>query len=126
MFVDEKAVGETAEQKNARLSLSAAIRAGAKLRPQAETKFFIDGKSCALGAAYEAAFGRIPQDANSVRGVGFQECGPDLVTAFPQLREFGYVNAKGDQDTLDMAIASRNDMGDTREQIADWLAAQGL
>ena len=46
------------------LSLADAIRLGATLRPQGFGAMFTpgDGTSCALGAAYEAIFGRVAED----------------------------------------------------------------
>lgn len=35
--------------------LAEAIRRGSKIRPQCKEKLFLDGSSCAIGAAYEGA-----------------------------------------------------------------------
>lgn len=40
-------------------TLSQAIRLGATFRPQTRGHIFYDGRSCAIGAALEATFGRI-------------------------------------------------------------------
>src|SRR5258706_314082 len=54
-FVDTelRPAGEV-QQKVGRPRLSEAIRMGAKLRPQCFNSFWMDGGSCAMGAAYEA------------------------------------------------------------------------
>ena len=88
------------------MKLSEAIRAGAKLRPQAFSGFFKDGGSCAFGAAYEARTGRtltpLPVDT-------------DVLCVVPEI--------------LDAALFSAiTDMNDekrmSREQIADWVEEQ--
>src|SRR6476659_8997882 len=43
-----------------KVKLSDAIRSGAAIRPKAISKFYFEGKSCAIGAAYEAITGQIP------------------------------------------------------------------
>ncbi len=92
-----------------RLKLSQAIRIGAKMRPQCTKAYFKDGGSCAIGAAYEGMTGR---------SGGYREIGdllPELVDDDYQLTLLGEL------------IAGRNDQGtQSREEIADWLEAQGL
>lgn len=97
--------------------LSEWIREGAKLRPMIYGDFFgtyDDGErfvlgSCSLGAAFEAATGNTPD----IDFFAFCEEMEDLVIAMP------------DEDLLD-SISARNDTTDyTREQIADWLEAEG-
>lgn len=101
--------------------LSQAIRLGATFRPQGHGEYFADGNSCAIGAALEAC--------------GW---GPDEESAEPHgalkealLKRFGFVTGipgegLGIYSQLWADIYKRNDDGETREQIADWLEAQGL
>lgn len=100
------------------LTLSQAIRIGARLRPQARSCFFYEGKSCALGAAFEAVYGypnlgcvgfstRVP-----CKDIPFSEA---LSKAFPEL-----------SGNLKREIWQRNDIQrQSREQIADWLEKEG-
>lgn len=106
------------------LKLSGAIRIGAKLRPQAKQYLFENGKSCALGAAYEVVYG-YPGDGvlsfpSSHSGMDPKDCaewlGNRLSRAFPEIRRL----PGGVQD-----VWEKNDHGWTREQIADWLESQG-
>lgn len=100
---------EQHEASPLKLKFSEAIRIGAKLRPQARGFLFLDGRSCALGAAYEG-IGRKP--------VEYRTAG-DYHGQYDVLYErFGY--------ELCNKVFKRNDAGDTREQIADWLESQGL
>jgi hypothetical protein len=92
--------------------LSQAIRLGATFRPQCRgllfTHKFGDVRSCAMGAAWEAITGT----AEYV----------DLVKAKRILMKRFDVTDSCIED-----IQERNDqLGQTREQIADWLEAQGL
>lgn len=110
MFVDEKAVGETAEQKNRKLKLSEAIRIGAQYRPQCQGAWFSSDGSCALGAAYEA-----------LHGYG-------NIAGFQRIDNHGnnLMEALGAPPSFLGEITWRNDhAGMTREQIADWLEAKG-
>jgi len=111
MFVDEKQQGEpqTAEQANRKLKLSEAIRIGAAKRPQAVGKYFKDGASCALGAAYEAVTGKYVESGSG--GL------PNMIKWFEDHFEM--------DDWRGMDITERNDRGVSREQIADWLESQG-
>jgi len=90
--------------------LSQAIRLGATFRPQCKKAFFgkVNGQigSCAFGAAHEALTG----EAKVPRGR----------MASKIMERFGVSNEIGE------AIVNRNDAGETREQIADWLEEQGL
>ena len=93
------------------MKLSEAIRAGAKLRPQAFGWYFKDGGSCAIGAAYEARTGM----------VGFVDGASDVLCAVPEILDA----------PLFWAITEMNDLQRmTREQIADrveqWERKQGL
>jgi hypothetical protein len=57
MLVEEKSRGEVTETPAKISRLSEALRIGARLRPQCTNFVFAHGKSCAIGAAYEAVFG---------------------------------------------------------------------
>lgn len=92
--------------------LSDAIRLGATFRPQCFNVLFGRGGSCALGAAYEVLTGineekYYEQDKAPAAGPLIQ-------------RRFGV------SDFIICCITSRNDSGETREQIADWLESIGL
>lgn len=109
MFVEEKTQGEPQPVKFGTLKLSKAIRIGAALRPhQCRGVFFGHGGSCAMGAAYEAITGKTLKegstDGSFLRGV------------VPGFDDYG----------LRFSIAERNDKGESREQIAEWLESQGL
>ena len=109
MFVDTQ-VRPQGEQVDAvaPMKLSEAIRIGARLRPQElRGHYFLDGRSCALGAAFEAL------------GIS-SEAKLDL-HAWSTLKERYSL-----PQTLHHEITSRNDRGQSRESIADWLEAQGL
>lgn len=101
-----------------KLKLSEAIRIGARLRPQAIGVFFEDGKSCAIGAAMEAI------------GVPYTErMGCTGYPPVPQMAvdAFHYILRDGERFTdFGVEVHRRNDRGDTRESIADWLAERGL
>lgn len=93
--------------------LSEAIRIGAKIRPQIGPEGlcgpFSRGGSCALGAAYE--------------GLGY-EYSPDAGTSMviSILDKHGMPASKFASE-----IITRNDFSHySREQIADWLEAQGF
>jgi hypothetical protein len=102
------------------MKLSEAIRAGAVKCPQTTGTYYRDGATCALGAAYEGAFGQMP-------ATGYLSVYERLVALFPALRT--PYDGDGDSESWDLrdAIMHRNDsLGWTREQIADWLESQGL
>ena len=81
------------------LKLSEAIRIGSRIRPQCFGEYYLLGGSCALGAAKEAL--GVANDAELRRMLG-------LPYDFPLQH-----------------IIHRNDNGQTREQIADWLESKG-
>lgn len=116
MFVDEKPQGEQAPVKVGTLKLSEAIRIGAKLRGQCQGSFFEQGRSCAMGAVLEA------------HGVPYSDDGVWVAAqAFAILPNLMSRNGNGYCYTpLAKEIYHRNDSGDTREQIADWLERKGL
>ena len=87
------------------IKLSQAIRIGAKLRPQCVGGMFVDGGSCAIGAAYEGLTGKT--------GAGTR-------------REYLVVVNHYGQAVLDM-VWRMNDLEEmTREDIAHHLEARGL
>jgi uncharacterized NAD(P)/FAD-binding protein YdhS len=92
------------------LKLSEAIRIGAKLRPQAKKLYCHNGGTCAIGAA---AHGMYPHLAD-VRQIE--------VAAWKVANKLAVDYGR----KLTDEIYYRNDNGQTREQIADWLEAQGL
>jgi len=107
MFTTEKAHGESFRESESTFGMkfSEAIRRGAKIRPQCAGRLFKDGHSCALGAAWEGKAGNtVPPNWN----------GRDWADYF-----------RVPWEAIIDAI-TRNDSGKyTREQIADWLEAQG-
>lgn len=104
MFVDEKAAGEVQEQKRGTLTLSEAIRIGAKIRPQGRGGCnAARGTSCALSAAHEAITGQ-----------------PNTFVEY-----WSTVKPLAPEHVLE-AVYRKNDFdGWTRERIADWLEARG-
>lgn len=113
------------------MKLSEAIREGAKLRPQCRGELFryinpVHGwLSCALGAALEGLGVSPPAEGEDWDSRGKV---PDetLCHSFP----FLYIPESGEQrdlSPLGLEIIDRNDkQGQSREEIADWLEAQGL
>ncbi len=103
--MDESEVKFLEQQQVGTLKLSAAIRIGARFRPQhygmADTNHA--GRSCALGAADEALTGKY-NGYGSASGQGFETTPPRVIYD---------VWHKNDYDKW------------TREQIADWLEEQG-
>lgn len=97
---------ERFEQQTKRLKLSDAMRIGAKIRPQAKGEYFVDGGSCAIGAAMEAYTGRPIADGAACSAVS--------------VAIGGRINAH-----ITDEIAIRNDRGESRESIANWLESQG-
>lgn len=104
--MDESIVKQFEQQQVGKLKLSAAIRIGAKIRPQAFGMYCSEGRTCALGAALEA----INRDPKPLNGSG-------LIAATEPL---------GISLELASQVSRRNDSGWTREAIADWLEAKGL
>lgn len=111
------------------MKLSEAIRAGAALRPGIRGRYAdyrvwggadTCSGTCALGAAYEGITGK-PPDTFS------EDVTERLVDLFPVLTTRYTGDGNSDDWNLLDAIVHRNDYQDmTREQIADWLEAQGL
>lgn len=97
----DKSVVKYLEAPVGTIKLSEAMRIGAKIRPQAFLNYFIDGKSCALSAAYEGVTGHPWSPARWAVERGVPE---DIV-----------------REILGMNDISRM----SRERIADWLEAQG-
>ena len=96
------------EQQQRITKLSQAIRIGARLRPQSLCGYFDAGRSCAIGAAYEAIFGFPMKSKTDHQGV----C--DLYDKMPVIRGLAH------------SIVGWNDSGMTREAIADRLEAEGF
>lgn len=109
--MDESVVKEFEQQQVGTLKLSQAMRIGARMRPQTRAGcLFVDGASCALGAAYEGLTGKT--------------CG---TSEYHKVRQaFPAVNGKDGLNNLGFQIARKNDRGWTREAIADWLESKGL
>lgn len=101
------------EAKVGVLKLSEAIRIGARIRPQGKVHAFMDGKSCAWGAAWEGLGN--PYDET----VGYGH----ILWAGPAA--WGEANSVMTAK-LGVGVALHNDSDWTREQIADWLESQGL
>ena len=118
MFVkqDEKETNAVPGRECGALKLSEAIRMGAKLRPACTGVWFQNGRSCALGAAFESYYGRV---ADMPKGFPSDQDNALLGKAFPVLR----VQRR---DTLYGSIFKKNDGGESREAIADWLESKGL
>lgn len=95
------------------MKLSEAIRLGAMIRPQGSGVYFSLGRSCALGAAFEAC-GATAYDE------GFATSGDYL---FSILRMWAPCPAcVYDHHRLGFVVTHLNDHhGWTREQIADWV-----
>lgn len=111
MFVEHKEAVEVTEAPAKTLKLSEAIRIGATYRPQVRGVWFshANGGSCALGAAWEGAFGKVTRETWAHAN------GTELALRF------------GIPSSIISEIAKRNDQGlMSREQIANWLEAQGL
>lgn len=87
-------------------TLSQAIRLGATFRPQCKASYFDNGRSCAVGAAYEAVTGL----SDALDGM----VGKILNERFSL------------PDELLSRIVYWNDLGENREKIADHLEENGL
>lgn len=116
MFVDEKAVGEKTPVKIGTLKLSEAIRVGARLRPKCDTYPFSGGKSCAIGAAYEANFGH-PGGSRTWQ-MSSEHDGKMILNRLGDHYGMWFYS-------LSSKIWNRNDAGESRESIADWLESLG-
>lgn len=116
-----------------KLTLSAAIREGAKKRPMAQGSYFTYNNyecigSCALGAAYEALTGtavvegQLASDEQILNTIGFY-----TETDMYRWVEESDGGPLAENHELWRVISILNDFtGWTREQIADWLETQGL
>lgn len=119
MFVEEKTQGEpqTAEQANRKLKLSEAIRIGARLTEQMKGDQFmreVNGscRTCAIGAALVGFAGSV-EEALRLR---FKSYGADLA-----VKKFGL----SDEEVMRISNAYERSER-SREEVADWLEAQGL
>ncbi len=109
--MDESVVKHLERPQVGTLKLSEAIRIGARMRPQCTGTFFSVGKSCAIGAAMDALglkrFSEEYKDKNV--------CWPYNDAA----KRFGVSLSMMEE------IYGKNDSGQSREQIADWLESIG-
>lgn len=112
MFVEHKEQGEAVPVKVGKLRLSAAMRIGAMMRPQCTGEWFFEGRSCALGAAFEGA-GR-KAEAFSYKHEH---------DAWPYS---AVTSVFGVHQNITEQVFKRNDKGESRESIADWLESQGF
>lgn len=93
--------------KDRQLKPSEAMRLGAAMRPQCVGQAFMGSGSCAIGAWYE--------------GMGYGNTYDQFMDGD------GYVRFRIETGVDPADVYERNDFGRwTREQIADWLEAQGL
>ncbi len=95
--------------------LSQAIRLGSTFRQQCFGVLAVDGRSCAIGAAYEAAFGTLHLDEFGETHMGTSAAASRLSA------RFGITNGALWKD-----IIRCNDLGESRESIADQLERRGL
>jgi len=101
------------------MTLAAAIRAGARRRPQAIGVYFDDTGSCVLGAAYEAV-----TEHPDPRAVPTREVVAGLTQHFPELYASGghCPDCAKRYRRLRTLLSHLNDLHFwTREQIAAWL-----
>lgn len=108
MFVETKEAGEVQVEQR-KLKLSEAIRIGARLRPQNQGQLFKNGASCAMGAAIEGRGGKLISIFDPLPHLLL----PELFLDTQLYTELGW------------KVANRNDAGESRESIADWLESQG-
>lgn len=116
MFVEHKEALEVTEAPAKTMKLSYAIRLGALKRPQCYGLLFDGRGTCALGAAFDAH----GHNLNDVMDSSPRVFNLLVASLEPALRSTG-----GGTSELWGEIGSLNDTGSTREQIADWLEAQG-
>lgn len=116
MFVEHKEVGETTEAPTRIAKLSDAIRIGARLRPKCSGRPFKDGGSCAWGAAADA-FGYVGH-GGTVHVIEF------VAAKLGNGHNWAWDKKIGNEYIADV-VWRRNDGGESREDLADWLEAQG-
>ena len=112
--MDESVIKHLERQQVGTMKLSHAIKEGSKIRPQCYGALAKQGKTCALGAAYEFYFGELPQDGNRILDY-FR-----LRTVWPELGR-----PYGPNRDLEQFITMLADCAMTREQVADEIEAQG-
>lgn len=110
--------------------LSELMRTGAKLHKQGRWNLAsnIDGEvcTCAMGAVYEAAFHRLPDE-----NMTFSEAMEELTDALPNGKAISAIRIKSPVSqhlkwSIYGVIMELNDMaGWQREDIADWLEKAG-
>lgn len=102
--------------------LSEAILIGAAKRPMCRGRYFEFGgdgiRSCTLGAAYEAVAGKPPASVH----FSDRHIAETLESRFPELNKRMEDDARV---TLAESIIVKSDDGETRENIAAWLADCG-
>lgn len=98
------------ELEQVTLKPSAALRIGIALRPRQAfmTWFDKDNGSCAMGAMYQGMFGSVSRPERGWASRLHQH------------------NPKMTVDLISRIMNMNDSYGSTREQIADWLEAQGL
>lgn len=104
MFLEHKEQGEAVPVKVGTLKLSEAIRAGAKRGPQCRGVYYDGAATCAIGAAMYAT-------GHEPRGMSVHDMNAFFTAYVPE--------------GLQQEIFMRNDSGESRESIADWLESQG-
>lgn len=100
------------------MNLSEAIRLGAMLRDKADGFFFMDGKTCAAGAALEACGSDIGIGAD--KHGAFRELWPWTITTYAACPQCGRSDSvRNHIPHLNNSIKGGHNR--TREQIADWI-----
>lgn len=109
------------------MRLSEAIRKGAELRPQYHGWYFGDGASCALGAAYEAVAGRYSTGHTAVERTLHESFKATLdASATCPCSTPHRCDAEDVPVVMNVIVDLNDNCKWTREEIADWLAGQGL
>lgn len=120
--MDESVVKHLERPQVGTLKLSEAIRIGARIRPQCAGAPFVDGRSCAWGAAAEGMGHPYISTIWSLGAIEYalQRCQVDKREA---TRTF--LGPTGVAGSLIDHVWRLNDSGWTRESIADWLQSIG-
>ena len=112
------------------MKLSKAILEGSKLRKKTMGSLFYENKSCALGAAYEYAFGKLSKKdlMGDINGEYNSPKYKRLRKKFPELDyEYGHPKHDDRKDRLLDIITQLNDEFKwSRKNIARWLMKMGL
>lgn len=106
------------------MKLSEAILVGCKFREQGEECFISDaGKSCALGAAYEAIFGSdalLVKNGSEIMDELSHEFGSFLKM---QCKHPGFTDRSVFMNIVGAIVDLNDTYGWTREKIAEWIAS---